>query len=162
MATESSIRALVERFIEAVNRRDTEALAALLHPEYFDEMPQSGELVRGAANMAAIIDHYPGGLEMGDAMTDATIIGTDERWVMTPGFAAIKVVGADDVYIVTGRVRYPDGSYWHLIVLARLKDGLIHPTTRYYAPEFPAPEWRSEWVEPIDGSRVVNTPPGQD
>ena len=51
------------------------------------------------------------------------------------------------VYTVTARARYPNGSHWYMIVIARMKDGLVHRTTSFYAPGFPAPEWRAQWVE---------------
>jgi hypothetical protein len=147
--TTDGVRELFERWIDAVNRQDHDAMKSMLHPEYVDEMPQSGERVRGVANAMAIAANYPGLDAVPNNFTDAELHGAEDRWVMTPGFAAVKVVGRDDEYTVTGRVRYPDGSHWHVVVLARLKDGLLYRTTTYYAPEFPAPDWRSQWVEPM-------------
>jgi hypothetical protein len=150
--TTDSARTIFERWLDAMNRQDFAALRAILHPEYVDEIPQSGERVRGAANMAAIVENYPRRDELRDAIDDAAIVGAEDRWVLTPGFAVVKATGTEDVYTVTARVRYPDGAYWHVILLARLKDGLIYRTRSYYAQEFPAPAWRSQWVERMDGS----------
>ena len=66
-------------------------------------------------------------------------------------------VGQAEVYTVTARARYPDGSHWYMIVIARMKDGLIHRTTSFYAPEFPAPEWRAQWVERMTEQRSTST-----
>jgi len=112
-------------------------------------MPQSGERTRGAANLFAILDNFPDFEQMRNNVSEAELIGVEERWVLTPNYTVVQVVGEAEVYTVTGRARYPDGSHWYMIVLVRLKDGLIHRTTTYYAPEFPAPEWRSQWVEPM-------------
>lgn len=140
-------RQLFDRWIEAINKQDREVLASVLHPEYVDEMPQSGERTRGAANLFAILDNFPRFDEMRNNITDAELIGAEERWVLTPNYTVVQVVGEAEVYTVIGRARYPDGAHWYMIALVRLKDGLIHRTTTYYAPEFPAPEWRSQWVE---------------
>jgi len=142
-----SPRKLFDRWMEAVNKQDRETLAAVLHPDYTDEMPQSGERTRGTVNLFAILDSYPRFEEMRDNLSETELIGAEEHWVLTPSFRMVQVVGEAEVYTVTARARYPDGSNWYLIVLARLKDGLIHRTTTFYAPEFPAPEWRAQWVE---------------
>jgi hypothetical protein len=148
--TTDGVRELFERWIDAVNRQDFAAMKSMIHADYIDEMPQSGERTRGAENAMAIAANYPGLETVQDGFTDAQLHRADDRWLITPGFAAVKVVGSNDVYTVTARVRYPDGSHWHVVVLARLKDGLIYRTTTYYAPEFPAPDWRSQWVERMD------------
>lgn len=145
-----SPRALFDRWMEAVNKQDRESLASVLHPDYIDEMPQSGERTRGAANLFAILDNFPRFDEMRDNLSEAEVIGADERWVLTPSFRVVQVVGEAEVYTVTARARYPDGSHWYVVILARLRDGLIHRTTTYYAPEFPAPEWRAPWVERME------------
>jgi hypothetical protein len=126
----------------------------MLHPDYVDEMPQSGERTVGVENLIGMLQNYPGMDEMRDAMENPQLIGTEDRWVMGPNFRVVQVEGSSDVYTVTGAVRYPDGSYWHMIVIARLKDGLIHRTTSFYAPDFPAPEWRAQWVERMEDHRI--------
>jgi len=148
--TDSTPRQLFDRWIEAVNKQDRNALAAVLHPDYIDEMPQSGERTRGAANLFAILDNFPRFDEMRDSVSMAQLIGAEDRWVITPNFTVVQVVGDAEVYTITGRATYPDGLHWYMIVLARLKDGLIHRTTSFYAPELPAPEWRSQWVERME------------
>ncbi len=142
-----SPRKLFDRWIEAVNKDDREVLASVLHADFIDEMPQSGERTRGAANLFAILDNFPDFEQMRNNISEAELIGVEERWVLTPNYTVVQVVGDAEVYTVTGRARYPDGSHWYMIVLVRLKDGLIHRTTTFYAPEFPAPEWRAQWVE---------------
>ncbi len=48
-----SPRQLLERWVKAVNNQDRAALAAMIHPEYIDKIPQSGERTRGIANLFA-------------------------------------------------------------------------------------------------------------
>ena len=149
-----SPRALFERWLDAVNRQDHAALRTMLHPDYADEMPQSGERTVGVDNLIAMLENYPGMDQMRDAMENPQLIGAEDKWVMTPNFRVVQVEGDADVHTVTAAVRYPDGSYWHMIVIARLKDGLIHRTTSFYAPDFPAPEWRAQWVERMEDHRI--------
>ena len=74
-------RAVFEAFLRAANRRDVAALAELVHPDYMEVYPQSGEQTHGIENLRAIIEHYPGGFE--DKGTDR-VIGSEDRWVLTP------------------------------------------------------------------------------
>jgi SnoaL-like domain len=147
-----SPRALFERWLEAVNRQDHAALRTMLHPDYVDEMPQSGERTVGVENLIAMLEKYPNLDQM--AMENTQLIGADDRWIMTPNFRVVQVEGDADVFTATAAVRYPDESYWHMIVIARLKDGLIHRTTSFYAPDFDAPEWRAPWVERMEDHRI--------
>jgi len=94
--------------------------------------------------------NYPRFNEMRNNISEAELIGAEERLVIAPSFRVVQVVGQAEVYTDTARARYPDGSYWYMIVIARMKDGLIHRTTSFYAPEFPAPEWRAQWVERME------------
>jgi ketosteroid isomerase-like protein len=145
-----SPRAFFERYIEALNRQDWTALEQFFHADYVDESPQSGERIRGFANMKAMLTNYPGGEQFVDAISDVEIIGADEQWAVTPMLSVVRVEGTADVYTGVARTRYPDGSTWHVVMLVRLRDGKIWRTTTYYGPEFPAPEWRSQWVERMD------------
>ena len=53
-------RRVVERFTEALAANDYDTLDALTHDDYLARWPQSGEVVRGRANMRAIQENYPG------------------------------------------------------------------------------------------------------
>src|SRR5437667_3650341 len=50
------------RFVKAMNERNYDEYEALLTDDYVGEYPQSGEVIRGAKNARAIVEHYPGGL----------------------------------------------------------------------------------------------------
>jgi hypothetical protein len=145
-----SPRTVFQRWLDAVERQDHAALRSMLHPDYIDEIPQTGERTRGAENALAILTNYPGAAEARLALTDTEVHGADDQWVVAPNFTVIQVVGTDQVYTATSRVRYPDGSHWYMIALVRMKDGLVHRTTTFYAPEMPAPEWRAAWVERME------------
>lgn len=128
----------------ALNRRDLATLAELLHPEVEDAYPQSGELIRGPANLQAIVANYPG--EYHD-LGQQRVIGGDDRFISTPMFTVLRVEGSNDVFTGVQRARYPDGSLWIIILIAELKDALIYRTQSFWAPTFDPPAWRAQWVE---------------
>lgn len=51
---------LAVRFIETLEARDWDALAALLHPDVRYEVPQTAELIRGRDNYLRFNQEYPG------------------------------------------------------------------------------------------------------
>jgi ketosteroid isomerase-like protein len=145
--TEPSARAVVEAFIRAIEAKDFGAQGALVTDDYVDEMPQSGERVRGRDNARAIAENYPGGVGTIDP-TRGSLAGADDRWVMTPTFSVLRIEGSGNTFTYTGTLRYPDsGEVWHFIAIATVRDGRIAKTTTYYAPKFEAPAWRAPFVE---------------
>jgi hypothetical protein len=143
-------RAMLERFVAALGQGDWATAGSMIHPEFVDEMPQSGERTRGWENMRATLEQYPGAEGKGVAQAESVRVDSDESWAMTPAYTLVKVEGSGERYTVTGRLRYPDGTYWRMVILTTMKGGKIWRTTSYYAPEFPAPEWRKPWVERMD------------
>ena len=141
-----SNREIVEEFVRAVEAKDIDAQCALLADDFVDEMPQSGERTRGRENYRGIFENYPGGIGTTSA-EGRRIIGSEDRWVMTPAFNTLRIEGSGDTYVYVGTVRYSDGRTWQIIALAQLRDGKIARTTTWYAAPFEAPAWRAEFVE---------------
>ncbi len=143
---ESSGRAIVERYARALQDKDFDAQAALLADDYVDEMPQSGERIRGKANWIAISQNYPGGV--GTVVEGSTrLVGAEDRWVLTPTFSVLRVEGSGDVYTYVGTIRYASGEAWQVIAIVELRSGKVAKTTTWYAAPFDAPEWRAPFVE---------------
>jgi len=114
---------------EAFERLELSAKAQFeLHPDYVLEMPQSGERIRGRDNMQAYKEAYPN----------------------PPTIQLRRVVGAGDVWVVEARSDYGDGQTYHVIDIVQYRDNKIWRETRYYAQPFQAPEWRAQWVEPME------------
>lgn len=139
----SGARSTFERYLAAANGRDTAGLDEVLHPDFQDLYPQSGELSVGAENLKQIIANYPGGYEGGG--TDR-VIGAEDRWVTTPSFTVLRIEGTGDVFTAVQRARYPDGSDWYVIVIAQFKDDKIWRVETYWAPTFDPPAWRAPFV----------------
>ncbi len=139
-------RTIVERFARAIADKDFEAQDALLADDFVDEMPQSGERVRGKANWLAIARNYPGGVGTVDAGT-ARLVGSEDRWVVTPAFTVLRVEGSGNAYTYVAAVQYPSGETWQMIAIVELRNGKIARSTTWYAAPFPAPDWRAPFVE---------------
>ena len=142
---------ILEEFLEVVSRSDVARLEEYLAPDYVEVYPQSGERVVGVANLRAIIEHYPGGLAPGYLDADhARIIGAEEEYVLGPSLSVVHVAGSGDTWTVVALGRWPDGSLWHTVAVAEFRGDRIRRITEYFAPELPAPEWRSEWVQRLE------------
>jgi ketosteroid isomerase-like protein len=143
--SEPNPRTVFERFLDAAVARDLATLDSVVHPDFEDWYPQSGERIRGLANMQAILEHYPGGGYEGQGTK--RIVGTEDRWVVTPSFSIQRIEGSGDTYTGVTRGHYPDGMDWHIVTIGQVRDGRVWRAETYFAPEFEAPAWRAEWVE---------------
>ena len=145
--------ALIEKFGRALNAGRPELLADVLTDDYVEEYPQSGEIVRGLVNVVSIIENYPGrdaNTGLGDLET-LHVKRFDAFKPVGPTFAVVRVQGAGDSGVATLRATYPDGSVWWIVGLYTLRGGKIAHQRTFFAPAFPAPEWRSNWVERMPG-----------
>jgi len=138
-------REIVERYARAVMDNDFDAQDALSHEDYVARWPQSGEVIRGRANRRAIVEHYPGGLQV----ELGRVRGQDETYVAGPSWNIVHISGSgtDDEITTVGRVTYPNGETWHVVSLFTVLDGKIWREVNYYAQPFEAPEWRRPYVE---------------
>ena len=143
-------RKVVERFMRALVDNDFDAQDALIHPDYLDHYPQSGEVIRGVANRRAIVESYPGRAEAGVAVSSERVSGAGEQWLPSPhplGWGITHIGGANDEFTTAGTVRYPNGETWHIVALFTVRDGKIWRQTTYFAPPFEPPEWRAPYTE---------------
>lgn len=142
--------ALVRRFAKAMNTADRELMATAITPDYVTDWPQSGERVHGFDNLWAIVTNYPdaGGRVANDLDSVRTHPASGMK-LMAPSFTFVAVEGAGNTGTFTLKVRYPDGSDWWVVSLYRLRDERMASATTFFAPVFPAPEWRAKWVERV-------------
>jgi hypothetical protein len=101
------------------------------HPEDCTmEMPQSGERFRGRENMRAFQEAYP--------------------TTTSPSLQVRRVLVREGLWVVEGVIDYGDGRVYDFVVISELKDGKMWRDRWYFAEPFEAPEWRAQWVEPIE------------
>ena len=141
---------VVRRYWEAHRTGDLDAESALRHPDWFAEYPQLRERIRGDANQRAIIEHYPGGPPRPSEAV--RIVGTEDRYVVTPAYTVERIVGDGDAWWADGTAIYPDGSLWYFVVMMELRDGLVARETAFYAAPMETPAWRLPWIERMDPS----------
>ena len=116
---------------EMLTNLDAEKEYALRDAEDFvADMPQSNERVRGRDNMRELQRAFP----------PETM----------PKFAVRRIAGAGDVWTVEAVGDY-GGEIFQVVVIFEFRDGKIVRETRYYPEPFEAPQWRSQWVEPMSG-----------
>jgi len=142
--SDQSNEAVVRAYARALGSGDQAELGRLRHAQWTSEWPQSGERVRGHANAVALDGAYPGGRP---AVQPDRVVGSEDRWVMTPLYALQRIVGNGDEWWADGTIAYPDGTVWRLAMLIELRDGQILRETTYFAEPFDAPSWRAPFVE---------------
>jgi SnoaL-like domain len=94
---------IVRRYWSAHGAHDYPALAALRHPEWTNEWPQSNERIRGHDNDRAMAEAYPGGLP---GMDMSHVVGSDDQWVTGPSFPTLtvfRIAGTGDTWWTDGR-----------------------------------------------------------
>ncbi len=91
------------------------------------DWPQSGERIVGAANRRAIYGAFP------------------ELPTITPR----RIVSAGDLVVAEASLDY-GGPVYKAVFIFEFRDGKIARETAYWSESFPAPDWRSPWVEKMD------------
>jgi hypothetical protein len=115
---------LAERVWNSLNEADFSVLREILADDCVQEWPQSGERIRGKANILAINENYPG---LPKATLRRAVAG--ERLVVT------------EVDLDYG------GKPYHAVSIFEIEGGKIVRETDYFAEPFEAPQWRAQWVE---------------
>ena len=125
---------MAKRIREVFESGDLEKMAKASYEMQADnvvlEWPQSGELIRGRENIAAINRNYP-------AST-----GT------TPKMKLRRIVKPGEAWIIEGTIDYGDGiPVSSVSIIETGADGKVARQTDYFANPFEAPAWRKKWVE---------------
>ena len=121
-------RNTLERYFQAFERHDLDTIDALLHDDYVEEYPQSGESIRGKHNARMDAENYPGSLPN---MIDYSYIVSGDLGV---GELLLEYHG-DRVYVCD---------------ILELEDSKIKKTRAYFSRPFETPEWRAQWTERIE------------
>ena len=123
--TPETNRQVVERFVKALVAHDLDLQAEVCAPDIVTEYPQSGERLRGWANVRAMAENYPGGLPK---EVDGKVIGSADKWVVGPSCNILRIERTGDVYTLVASVSYPDRQTWQLMSALDLRAGKIART----------------------------------
>jgi ketosteroid isomerase-like protein len=139
-------REIVERYMRAIPR-DFDTLCELQHPDFVQEYPQSGEVIRGRDNFRKANERYA------QVQTETRrVTGTEDRWILAPGWLSLtptRIVGAGDTFTIETLGTYPGGDTYHVVAILELRDGKVFRGRTYFAAPFEAPAWRAPYVEPM-------------
>ena len=122
--SEQQNRDALERYFQVFEQQDLDAMEELLHDDYVEEYPQSGERIRGKDNWRKIAENYPGLPNM-----------IDHSYVLSGDLGVMKMT-----------LEY-NSNRVYACEIVDLEDGKIKRARAYFAEPFEAPEWRAQWVE---------------
>lgn len=117
---------VAEALWKAIGAQDWEAAGKIMHEDFVQEWPQSGERIVGRDNAIAINRDFPGGL---------------------PSMQFRRTLAAGRLALMEVELTYADGSRYFGVSVLELRGGKIVRETDYFAQPFPAPQWRAQWVE---------------
>ena len=126
-ATDKEIRAALDRHWAASDASDFETEHSIYREDAVLEYPQSGERIRGRANIQLTRSRQPSKKRF----TVRRIIGSGELWVTE--------------FILT----YDDKPSYTVSVM-EFRDDQVVRETQYFADPFEAAAWRAPWVERIE------------
>lgn len=107
---------------------DWDGARELMHDDYVQEWPQSGERIEGADDALAVDRNFPGGL---------------------PSMRFRRSVVSGDLVVLEVELQYADGSVYQGVSIMELRDGKVLTETDYFAQPFDPPQWRAQWVRRI-------------
>ncbi|MEA2676223.1 MAG: hypothetical protein QOJ81_364 [Chloroflexota bacterium] len=131
-------QAFFVKFVQAMDQLDFATLESMIHPDLVAEMPQSGERSLGFEGFRAQMEQYPGGGVQNPLPTAARLLVDEDRWAITPSYTVVPLTARNE-FTALLRAQYPDGRWWHIIVLIELRDEKLYRTINYFAPELPTP-----------------------
>lgn len=89
------------------------------------DYPQSGERIRGRANLQALRGHHPD---------------------KPSGFDVKRIQGEGNLWITEYMISY-QGQAAYTVSIMEFRDGKVIHETQYFSSPFEAPAWRSQWVQ---------------
>ncbi|HEY6567534.1 MAG TPA: nuclear transport factor 2 family protein [Actinomycetota bacterium] len=121
-------RDTIEALVATINARRVAAMDDLFHEDAVMDWPQSGERVVGGDNRRGVYNAFPA----------------------LPTVTPKRIIGEGDLWVMEATLDYEGGAVYQTVFIFEMRDGKIARETAYWSEAFPAPEWRSAWVERVD------------
>ncbi|MGF6495599.1 ketosteroid isomerase-like protein [Luteibacter sp. 621] len=125
MTDERAIRRAIDAHWAASAAGDQPAEHAIYHDDAVCEYPQSGEVIRGRANLQALRSHHPG---------------------KPSGFQVRRITGSGALWVTEYMISYEGKLAFTVSIMEFVGDKVAHES-QYFADPFDAPAWRAPWVE---------------
>lgn len=122
--SEQKNRDALERFVQAFQQPDVDAIADLVHDDIVEEYPQSEKRIRGKQNYLNIFENIP----------------------FMPNVLNYRLTLSGDLAIAERSVEY-DGNRPYNTAITEMQDGKVKRARQYFAASFEAPKLRAQWVE---------------
>jgi hypothetical protein len=120
--------AMIRHHFERLSAGDAAGAVEGLAEDFVQDWPQSGERLHGPDACFNVNFNYPGGPPTGTFR---------------------RILGSGDVRVAEMEMRYGDSKSF-ITSVYEFRDGRIVHETDWFGEPFPAPTWRSEWVELVD------------
>jgi SnoaL-like domain len=121
---DQDIRAALDQHWAASDANDFDTEHSIYHEDAVLEYPQSGERIRGRANIQI----------------------TRSRQPSKKRFAVRRIVGRGDLWVTEFILTY-DGKPSYTVSIMEFRDEKVARETQYFADPFEAAAWRAQWVE---------------
>lgn len=138
----------IERYLTGLATGNYQAAEEILHPDYEEYYPQTGERFQGLDTALEVAAAYPG-LPSGEVVgvSGGNRTSTTVTRALPMGAPVVSVYGGDDAFTAELLLDYPGAGRFHVVVIGELDGGLIRRTRLYWsAPDDPA-AWRAPFVE---------------
>ncbi|WP_328989406.1 nuclear transport factor 2 family protein [Kribbella sp. NBC_01245] len=109
-------------------RADQERSAAIYADHAVIEFPQGRERIRGRENIIAFRSAYPARLKI----------------------EMHRTVGSGDLWVNEYTIQYDDGRPLNVAGIMEFRDGKVFRERIYITEPWEPPQWRAEWVEPME------------
>jgi ketosteroid isomerase-like protein len=123
--SEADNRRAVERLFEGLNAKNPEVMNEVFTDDSEMAYPQSGEIILGRANRQAVYTAFP----------------------ELPSIAPYRTIASGDIVVCEAVLDYGNDDKFQTVFIFECRDGKIVRETAYWSKPFPAPAWRSRWVE---------------
>jgi ketosteroid isomerase-like protein len=123
--SEADNRRAVERLFEGLNAKNPDVMNELFSDDSVMSYPQSGEIIRGAANRQGVYRTGSG----------------------LPSIAPYRTIASGDIVVTEAILTYGADDRYNTVFIFECSDGKIVRETAYWSKPFPAAESRAAWVE---------------
>jgi hypothetical protein len=121
---EHRVRELITDHFAAAGR-DEVAAAEIFADDAIVEWPQSGERIRGKANIVALHEAAPVRID----------------------FDVRRTLGCGDLWVTETTIRYDGARPTRAVFIMEFRDGKVVRETDYFGDPFDPPAYRAAWVE---------------
>ncbi|GJH11188.1 nuclear transport factor 2 family protein [Caballeronia novacaledonica] len=126
--SEEQIRETLNAHWLASANGDLDAEHDIYDDDAICDYPQSGERIRGRANLQALRGHHPD---------------------KPSGFDVKRIQGEGNLWITEYMISY-QGQAAYTVSIMEFRDGKVIHETQYFSSPFEAPAWRSQWVQQMN------------